>query len=70
MFLCVVLYILTLFFGLVLGFTYKGGLFLLIGILTSAYSFVVWNDPVFAKVAAFLSTALATYFFMAKDHRH
>jgi hypothetical protein len=38
--------------------------------LTSAYSFVVWSDPVFAKVAAFLSTALATYFFMVKDHRH
>ncbi|MCX5697129.1 MAG: hypothetical protein NTU54_04050 [Candidatus Omnitrophica bacterium] len=65
--LCIVIYVLTVFFGLVLGFTFKGGLFLIIGIAASGFSIYSWQDTTFATIAAFLSCALSTYFFMSKD---
>jgi hypothetical protein len=67
MFYCVLLYVLALFFGLVLGFTFRGTFCLIIGIALSAFSLLVWKDIVFANVLACLSTALSTYFFMAKE---
>ncbi len=68
MFLCIGLFVLTAFFGLVLGFTFKGGLYLVIGMAVSAFSFFVWQDTIFATVAAFVTAGLASYFFMVKEH--
>jgi hypothetical protein len=63
-----VVYAATFLYGILLRFTFKGILALLIGIGLSLFSAYFWGDIVFANVVAFIAAGVAMYLFVSKDY--
>lgn len=56
-------FVVTILFGLILGFSFDGTLILIGGILLSLFSEHVWHDIIFANIVSFVTLILANMFF-------